>query len=90
MNLINADSSERVETKHNDGTVFIGSRQWVQNTTGANFPQADVAQAREIIGAAYIAGDLNLWGVVLEWALAKGYNHYEANLLAGHLWCEIL
>lgn len=90
MNLINVNAVERVETPGTNGSVFIGTRHWVQTVEGAWIPQADLTEARLIAGVAYINDDRNLWQIVLDWALAKGYNSYNANLLAGHCWCEIL
>lgn len=93
MNLVDVDRVdrvERVEVANDNGTVFIGTKVWSPHTTGVTFPQADLAEARRLIGAAYIAGNLDLWQVVLDFATSKGYNVYYANMLAGHCWTELL
>lgn len=80
MRYVNVDRVERIETVQTSGRVFIGTRTWQEITTGETFPLAVVTAARAI--AQENPG--NEYGALRAWAAERGYNAYQANLLAGH------
>ncbi len=85
---------ERVEPVIGDetesGKVFVGWKQWVQNTHGAWFSTETLNDAREVARTElqFNQERPNVYSAINDWAIESGLNAYEANLLAGVVWSE--
>lgn len=88
-NLVDVEKTERVVLYRDNGTVFIGHREWVQVTHGERFTAEQVAEAK-VIARFEInhKEDPDVYGAIREWAAESGLNEYKAGILAGHLWCD--
>lgn len=90
--LVDVEAVEAVIGKKTDsGKVFVGWRQWVQNTSGAWFDAETVADAREVVRTVRLFNQEcpDVYGALIEWAKESRFNAYEANLLAGVIWAEM-
>lgn len=91
--LVDVEKVEATIGERTDGSgkVFVGWRQWVQNTSGAWFDAKTVAEAREVARTVLLFNQdcPNVYGELIVWAKKSGFNAYEANLLAGVIWAEM-
>lgn len=89
--LVDVDKVEPIIGDETDGgKVFVGWKEWVQNTHGAWFNAETLKAARKVAQAELTLNQEspNVYVAVNDWATENGCNSYQANLLAGVVWSE--